>query len=75
MAVKKAKPIINEADSDATQGVPVNETEIKEAPAPFEAFRLNLIQLGNEMIETVRGKQIDVCDGIDKIVSIYNAVK
>lgn len=79
MAVRKAKPIINEADSDATQGVPVNapvnETEIKEAPAPFEAFRLNLIQLGNEMIEKVRGKQIDVCDGIDKIVSIYNAVK
>ena len=75
MAVRKAKPIINEADSDATQGVPVNETEIKEAPTPFEAFRLNLIQLGNEMIEKVRGKQIDVCDGIDKIVSIYNAVK
>lgn len=75
MAVRKAKPIINEADSDATQCVPVNETEIKEAPAPFEAFRLNLIQLGNEMIEKVRGKQIDVCDGIDKIVSIYNAVK
>ena len=75
MAVRKAKPIINEADSDATQGVPVNETEIKEATAPFEAFRLNLIQLGNEMIEKVRGKQIDVCDGIDKIVSIYNAVK
>lgn len=75
MAVRKAKPIINEADSDAVQGVPVNETKIKEAPAPFEAFRLNLIQLGNEMIEKVRGKQIDVCDGIDKIVSIYNAVK
>lgn len=75
MAVRKAKPIINEADSDAVQGVPVNETEIKEAPATFEAFRLNLIQLGNEMIEKVRGKQIDVCDGIDKIVSIYNAVK
>lgn len=75
MAVRKAKPIINEADSDATQGVPVNETGIKEAPAHFEAFRLNLIQLGNEMIEKVRGKQIDVCDGIDKIVSIYNAVK
>ena len=75
MAVRKAKPIINEADSDAVQGVPVNETEIKEALDPFEAFRLNLIQLGNEMIEKVRGKQIDVCDGIDKIVSIYNAVK
>ena len=75
MAVRKAKPIINEADSDAVQGVPVNETEIKETPAPFEAFRLNLIQLGNEMIEKVRGKQSEGCEGIDKGVAGYNAVK
>ena len=75
MAVRKAKPIINEADSDAVQGVPVNKPPVKLEPTEFESFRLNLIQLGNEMIDKVRGKQVDVCDGIDKIVSIYNAVK
>lgn len=38
-------------------------------------FKANMIALGNEMIEKVRGKQVDVSEGIDKVVAIYNAVK
>lgn len=83
MTARKTKPVVNKA-ADVNGAEAVNEareTEHQEAPsvelepAEFYAFRLNLIQLGNEMIDKVRGKQVDVCDGIDKIVSIYNAVK
>lgn len=89
MAARKTKPVVNKvADVNGVEAVnevqetdEVQETEHQEAPsvemepAEFYTFRLNLIQLGNEMIDKVRGKQVDVCDGIDKIVSIYNAVK
>lgn len=86
MAARKTKPVTvevpdnNDAEAviDVTQEPPVQKLESeaeKLEPTEFESFRLNLIQLGNEMIDKVRGKQVDVCDGIDKIVSIYNAVK
>lgn len=86
MAARKTKPVIvevpdnNDAEVviDVTQEPPVQKLEgeaEKLEPTEFESFRLNLIQLGNEMIDKVRGKQVDVCDGIDKIASIYNAVK
>lgn len=86
MAARKTKPVIVEAPRtndteaiDVAQEPPMQtleEGEVKKLePTEFELFHLNLIQLGNEMIDKVRGKQVDVCDGIDKIVSIYNAVK
>ena len=78
MAARKTKPVIVEAPDNNDAEVVIDVTQeppVKLEPTEFESFRLNLIQLGNEMIDKVRGKQVDVCDGIDKIVSIYNAVK
>lgn len=40
-----------------------------------EALKENMITLANEMIEQVRGKQVDAPVFISKIVDIYNAVK
>lgn len=40
-----------------------------------EALKENMIALANEIIEQVRGKQVDGAEYITKVVDIYNAVK
>lgn len=40
-----------------------------------EGLKENMINLANEIIEQIRGKQVDGAEYITKVVDIYNAVK